>query len=206
MTILEPYSVLVDEGFELQGELQPGRWGHSSRGGFGEAGTEPGGSVASEPGSQKPVGSFSLSCACARVFCSPVWPGKSGGPILYDKVLNPGAAIILGSSAQLKQLIGAPHVAFQCTNRQPLYSQLEPRCPLRSSAFAVSGGSVQDLADDVVDKLGFALSPWTSCGITRNTLFKSRMLGRITTAGFTHRPNLPYHERRNPCCNRYPRR
>jgi hypothetical protein len=62
----------------LQAKLQPVAAAHSFGGVFGEAETEPGGSVASEPGSQKPVGSISLSRACARVFCSPVWPSKSG--------------------------------------------------------------------------------------------------------------------------------
>src|SRR5580704_12136534 len=63
----------------MQAELQPDTAAHSSRRAFGEDETELGGSVVSEAvWLQKPVGSIPFSRACARVFCSPVWFGKSG--------------------------------------------------------------------------------------------------------------------------------
>ena len=79
-----------------------------------------------------------------------------GYPILYDNFLNLGAVIPLGQGAMRKQFGSAPRVAFQCAIHQLLQEQLEPRCPLRSSAFAVCGGSILDLADDFTDKLAFA--------------------------------------------------
>jgi hypothetical protein len=89
-----------------------------------------------------------------------------GYPILYDNFFNPGAVISFGLSAQRKQVISTFRIAAQCGIHQLLQDQLKPRCQLRSPAFAVCGESILDLADNVADKLAFALSLGAAFGIT----------------------------------------
>ena len=150
----------------VQAELQPATATHSFRGAFGEAETELGGSVVSEPVCfENPWIDFVFSCVRAGFLLAGLaW--EIGYPILYDKLLRPGAVIPLGLSAQRKQVISTFRIAAQCGIHQLLQDQHKPRCQLRSPAFAVCGGSILDLADDVADKQAFALSLWASLGIT----------------------------------------
>jgi hypothetical protein len=76
-----------------------------------------------------------------------------GYPIFYDEFLRLGAAGLAGLGAELKQYFGAPCIAFQCAIHQLLEQQLKPRCSLRTTAFAVCGEDISELADDVDDEL-----------------------------------------------------
>ena len=89
-------------------------------------------------------------------------------------------AALAGLGADLKQVFSAPHVAFNRAIHQLLEGQLRPRCSLRSSAFAVCGGSILELADDVDDKVAFTTFGGATFAITRNALFELKFLGRIT--------------------------
>jgi hypothetical protein len=86
--------------------------------------------------------------------------------ILYDKFLRLGAAALARLGAELKQYFGAPCIAFQCAIHQLLEHQFKPRCSLRTSAFAVCGEDILELADDVDDKLVFTTFGRTAFGIT----------------------------------------
>ena len=96
----------------LQAELQPVTAAHSSRGAFGEDGSEPGGSVADEPAcSPGSVGSISFYRACARGLLLAGLAFEIGYPILYDKFVRPGVAALAGLCAEHEQFFSAPHIA-----------------------------------------------------------------------------------------------
>src|SRR6202158_5198586 len=89
-----------------------------------------------------------FSCVCAGLLLAGL-AFEIRYPILYDKFVRPGVAALAGLGAELKQFLSAPHIAFNRAIHQLLEGQLRPRCSLRSSAFAVCGGSILELADKI---------------------------------------------------------